>query len=169
MPPTPLIRLLSLATLLVAAACGGTHTASSGAAFALRTLPEARALTVVREALREAGTAAGPPFSVEVGPAPFEVDVALADTAAFGIEWVSASDRLERDDLPAPLEDGQLRILPGTGDDAGTQILLLDERTYRYDPSREAVQAGAPGMAEAELRLRRDVTDFVTYARGIGS
>jgi len=31
------------------------------------------------------------------------------------------------------------------------------------------VQAGAPGMAEAELRLRRDVTDFVTYARGIGS
>ena len=94
---------------------------------------------------------------------------ALIDVPRFGIEWVSSNDRLVRDDLPQPLQDGQLRILPGTGEDAATQILLLDEQTYRFSPDREAVQGGALGMAEAELRLRRDVTDFVTYARGIGS
>ncbi len=170
MPPASLDRLAPLLVLFALAACGGAQTSSSPSETgALRTLPEARALSVVREALREAGAGSAGPFSVEVGATPLEVDVALAEIPAFGIEWVSAQDRLERSDLPEPLEDGQLRILPGTGEDAATQILLLDEKTYRYTPDREAVQAGAPGMAEAELRLRRDVTDFVTYARGIGT
>lgn len=150
-------------------ACGGPQGGSAGEPGELRTLPEARAIAIVRDALREAGAGAGGAFTIAVGSEPLEVDVALMDIPRFGIEWVSANDRATRDDLPLPLDDGQLRILPGTGDDAATQILLLDERTYRFSPDREAVQSGAHGMAEVELRLRRDVTDFVTYARGIGS
>ncbi len=165
LPPLRLVALVPIALF----ACGGSQHGGTAATSELRTLPEARALGIVREALREAGASGGGTFSVEVGAEPLEVDVALIDVPRFGIEWVSANDRLGRDDLPPPLEDGQLRILPGTGSDASTQILLLDEQTYRFSPDREAVQAGALGMAEAELRLRRDVTDFVTYARGIGS
>lgn len=167
MRPLPL-RLACLLPIVLLA-CGGSQTESTGQGSELRTLPEARALGIVREALREAGANGGGAFAVEVGAEPFEVDVALVDVPRFGIEWVSSNDRVVRDDLPQPLQDGQLRILPGTGEDAATQILLLDEQTYRFSPDREAVQRGALGMAEAELRLRRDVTDFVTYARGIGS
>lgn len=166
MRPSPLRLTLLFPIALLA--CGGPQEGPAGATAELRTLPEGRALGVVREALREAGADSGGPFAVEVGAEPLEVDVALADVPRFGIEWVSASDRLGREDLPEPLDDGQLRILPGTGGDASVQILLLDEQTYRFHPNSEAVQAGALGISEAELRLRRDVTDFVTYARGIG-
>ena len=167
MPPPPLLRPL-LSTFLLFAGCGGPPAAATGGGATLRTLPEGRALLVVREALRDAGATAGPAYSVAVVEGPLEVDVGLAATP-FGIEWVSAADRTERDDLPEPLTDGQLRILPGSGADAAQQILILDERTYRFHPDREAVQGGAPGITEAELRLRRDVTDFVTYAQGIGA
>lgn len=164
--PSPRLALSFFGLSLLA--CGGAPAGVASAPGELRTLPEARALAIVREALQEAGSPGGGAFPVEVGAEPIEVDVALSDVDGFGIEWVSASDRMGRADLPEPLDDGQLRILPGTGEDAAKQILLLDERTYRFHPEREAVQGGATGMAEAELRLRRDVTDFVTYARGIG-
>ena len=164
MPPT-LPRPLPFIALLLA--CGGPP-AASARTEALRILPEDHALSIVREALRDAGATASPTYAVDVGEEALEVDVAL-DASPFGIEWVSAYDRSRRSDLPEPLQDGQLRILPGIGADADKQILILDERSYRFHPDREAVEGGAIGMAEAELRLRRDVSDFVTYARGIGS
>ena len=167
MRPLPL-RLACLVPIL-SFACGAPQRGPSPGMDEFRTLPEARALGIVREALEDAGARGGDAFAIEVGGEPFEVDVALMDIPRFGIAWVAADDRRMRDDLPLPLEDGQLRILSGSGEDAATQVLLLDEQTYRFSPAREAVQAGASGMAEAELRLRRDVTDFVTYARGVGS
>ena len=129
----------------------------------LRVLPEAQALDLVRTVLREGGRSVGPAFSLSLGRERLEVDVALMGTA-YGVEWISSQDRANQV-LPEPASDGQLRILPGTQDEQTMQILLLDERTYRYDPDRERVERGATSLADAESRLRRDVVDFLAYAQ----
>ncbi len=152
---------LALALLLLH--CGPPTGPRTPTAHELRSLTEAQALQIVAQVVREAGRAPNAAFDVSIGEAsPMEVDVRLDDTR-FAIEWVSAQDR-ERlgDALPAPVP-GQLRILPGAGDDAQIEILLLDEATYRYDPDRERNHAGSRGLSEVEGRLRGDVRDFLAY------
>jgi len=151
-------------SLLLLAACGASQRPGPAPEDELRAIPESRAIEVVRETVRdetELSTAAG--WEIDAGGARLPVDVRLGD-GRYGVEWVSAQDRLDHGAiLPEPAPDGQLRILPGAGDDAAAQILILDARSYRFDPDRERVEHGSRGLAEAEGRLRRDVHDFLVY------
>lgn len=132
----------------------------------LRSLTESRALVLVQETLVEQSLARGAAFDMNIGGAsPFEVDVRIADTR-FGIEWVSAQDRVNATELPEPPEGNQLQILPGRGDDSNVEVLLLDAARYRYDPDRDRVWEGSVSASEVEARLRRDVGDFLEYCRG---
>lgn len=151
---------------LAATACGGAQTPTHRG-DALRRLTEGEALTLVAEAMREAGLEVGPPFSVDIGaPQPLEVDVRVGQTR-FGIEWVSSQDRLDYGDaIPTPPADGSLLILPGRGEDEAVEILVLDAERYRYDPDPDRVYGGAVSSGEAEARVRRDVRDFLEYCRG---
>ncbi len=132
-----------------------------------RALTETRVMTLIGETLSEANMELGATFAVDVAaPDPLRVDVRVADSR-FGIEWVSAQDRANLgDDLPAPPPGGELQILPGHGEDEDVEVLLLDAQRYRYHPERDAVYEGAASSSEAEDRVRRDVHDFLEYARG---
>ena len=159
--------LLGLTCLGAAAiACGPPPAPRTANDADLRSVPEGRALAIAREALADAGFQAGPGFAVDIGrEAPLEVDLRVADTR-FGVEWVSAQDRADPgDQLPPPAPGGELRILPGVGEDAAIEVLLLHAESYRYDPDRERVQRGATGAADVEARLRRDLRDFLGYCR----
>ena len=165
------LRWLLSVLLLALPACGPSASGASGPTTAaeVRTLDEGRALELIAQVLAEEAVERGPAWSVQVAPeTALDVDVRLA-ASSFGIEWVSAQDRADLGDaLPQPAPDGQLRIVPGTGGDAGAQVLLLEHSVYEFVNEREHVQSGAPGARETEVRLHRDVRDFLQYVRGQG-
>ena len=159
---------LAICSALVA--CGGQSLPRGPRESELRGIADSRALEMITEVLREAGIGTATGWQIDVGgSAPFAADVRLANTD-FGIEWVTAQDRAEHGTLiPEADPNGQLRILPGAGEDARCQVLVLDHRNYRWDPDLERVERGSVGVREAEGRLRRDVQDFVEYVRGQGA
>jgi hypothetical protein len=161
-------RALSILLFLVTCvACGSTQRPRGATEADLRSITELEAQEIARELMGEQGVAIQTGWRVNVGATePFDVDVRLAQSQ-FGIEFVSAQDRHELGDrIPRPDPSGQLRIMPGAGDDAQVQILILDHTSYRYDPDRERVQRGSLGSAEAQDRLRRDMRDYLEYVRG---
>jgi hypothetical protein len=158
---------VALTVLPLALGCGPAPRPATPSPEALRSLTEARALALVTEVLDERGFAHELGWPVDVGyAAPLPVDLHLTGTP-FGVEWISGQNR-ERlgERLPRPAPGGQLRVMPGAGEDAEASILVLDFETYRYEPDRERVERGAPGEREVESRLRRDVVDFLEYVRG---
>lgn len=165
-----ILRLAALIAVLGTLACGPPPPPRVARGTDLRSLSEARAVELISEVLTDSSLAAEAGWAVGVGmPEALAVDIKLTGTT-FGIEWVSAQDRQSFGDVvPEPAPSGQLRILPGDGDDATAQILVLEHATYRYDPDRQRVQHGAVGIREAESRLRRDIRDFLEYARGQGA
>ena len=154
-------RVIAIAFWLTLASCGPRNARPTNVPE-LAHLAETQALALVRQTLGDANVPSGPPFSLNIGDStPLEVDVAFAD--GFGVEWVTASDRAEHPNLPPAPEGGQLRVVPGAGADAASQILMLDADSYRYDTDRERVQAGATSLMDVEARLRRDVRDFLVH------
>jgi hypothetical protein len=156
-----------LSTLL--GACGASSAAHEAPADA-RTPTEGEALQTIREVLAEAGVEVERDVLVDIGHGePLAADLRFSGRP-FGIEWVSAQDRARQGDrLPGPAPGGQLRILPGAGDDEAMEILLLEQSTYEYDASDEHVRRGATGVREVDGRIRRDVRDFLEYVRGHGA
>lgn len=164
------MRIVVTLSICLACACGGPERRAPASAADLRSITETEGITLIREVMAENGVAAELGWEVNVGATePFAVDVRLAQTA-FGVEFVSGQDRADHGDrIPHPDPSGQLRIMPGAGDDAQVQILVVDHRTYRYDPDRERVQRGSVGAAEAQDRLRRDLRDYIQYVRDQGA
>lgn len=140
----------------------------------LRSLDEQEAIALIERLLREAKLHPIAGWQVDLPKrAEFEVDLRLGDTG-FGIEWVSAQDRTRYGELlPSPGPGGQLRLL-SAGQDARPQalILVLDHESYRL-PTRDGshtaqLHAHSPDDAQVrdlEQRLRRDLMDFLEYAR----
>jgi hypothetical protein len=154
--------------LLGLAACGGSSRDAREAPV-IRTLTEAAAIEIITEVLQEAGIPLGSTWLVSISPeTELDVDLRLG-SSNFGIEWISPQDREDVGTaVPMPAEGGQLRIVPGTGDDEAAQVLVLEHSAFEYANEREAVQAGVPGAGDAEGRLRRDVRDFLDYVQGQG-
>jgi hypothetical protein len=130
-------------------------------------LGEARALEVIAQTLDRLGVRHAPRWRVNVGGTEaLEVDVRL-EGLDYGIEYVTAQDRADHGTvLPSPPRTPELQLLAGSGEDARVQVLLLDERWYRFARDPELVQAGARSAADAEGRLARDVADFIEHVRG---
>ncbi len=160
---------IALSLLLLGyAACGGasrdTHEAAN-----LRTLTENRAIEIITEVLQEADIPLGSTWMVSIThDTELDVDIRLSNSN-FGIEWISPQDREDLGTaVPGPASGGQLRIVPGIGDDEAAQIFVLEHSSFEYANEREAVQAGVPGAGDAEGRLRRDVRDFLDYVERQG-
>lgn len=127
-------------------------------------LDEREALAVIDELLLEARLEPVAGFEVDLPERrDFKVDVRLGK-AAVGIEWISEQDRARYGRLlPAPDPGGQLRVLSG-GDKNGQPalILLLDHESYAFP---RAPKGDASAERDAERKLRRDLRDFIEYAK----
>lgn len=133
-------------------------------------LSEPQALLVLQETLASAGVRLSRDWPVNVGdPTPLSVDARIGDPP-FGIEWATEEDRAQHGErLPHSEPGGALRIISGRlGGDQTVQVLVLDPALYGYEANPQRVQRGAPGINEAEERLRRDLADFLEYVRGQG-
>lgn len=156
--------------LLVAllGACTAPKLAPPVGAAESKLLSEAQALLAIQEALVRAGALAERGYPLQVEGLAFEADVHFA-TPPFAIEWVSADDRRELGTrLPLGTPSSPLQIVSASGAAGVVQVLALDAPSYAYEGNPLRVQRGAPGIEEAERKLRRDVTDFVDYVRDQG-
>lgn len=136
-----------------------------------KVLTEEQALLVIQEALVHEGARVEPNWPLKVGEqAELTADLRVGKEA-FGIEWVSDEDRMTYAAvLPQSTPQGPLRIITGVSRDQRTaQILVLDANAYEYEANPQLVQRGAPSITEAEERVRRDVAEFLEYARATGT
>lgn len=152
--------------MLALAACGSSPSPRVPSDTYLRPLYEVQAFEVIRRTAIELGFTPEPKWSITlVGSTPLTVDFRLGETP-FGIEWVSAEDRdAVGAALPNPDPHGQLRIVPGVGEDWQAQVLVVDHRVYQYDADPERVRRGAPGQREVERKLEQDIRDYLEYVR----
>ncbi len=169
-----LFRVLPLLGALLLTACAGTripHAAAPHArAIRERSLDETRALALIDELLLEARLEPTRGWQVRL-PAehsPLPVDLRVGDSEV-GVEWISERDRARYGDLlPRPDPGGQLRVLAAADPHAGhprALVLVLDHESYRYSANARAALDGAPDENDVEQRLRRDLKDFIDYAK----
>lgn len=132
-----------------------------------RMLRESQGLLAVREALLSAGALAEGEAALTLDGKPFHADICFGDPP-FAIEWVSADDRAHGTLLPQGTSESPLQIVSARDGERAVQVLVLDERAYGYEGNSLLVQRGAPGIEDAERRVRRDTADFLDYVRDQG-
>lgn len=132
-------------------------------------LTETQGILAIREALVQAGALAEQEFALTVDGRPFAADVRFA-TPPFAIEWLSQADRASDGvQLPSSTPTTPLQIVSGQSPEGEqVQVLVLDASAYVYEANPLLVQRGAPGIDDAERRVRHDVADFLAYVRDQG-
>jgi hypothetical protein len=155
--------VLGSVVCVVSLGCGSPQARAPGPA---RPLDERRAISVILQAFQDERDPAvrGRPVMLPLG-IPLEVDVA-APSQKYGVAYVT---RAEQQKLGAALQPRDqragdaLRLVIGVGDAGQAHVLLLYDTDYLYDDQ------GGDGTREttitAELKLRRDVRDFLVLAR----
>jgi hypothetical protein len=129
-------------------------------------LDEFRALAVIAQAYKDAGTATTDGRAVRlVTGHSLRVDVGT-EGRRYGVAYLTSADQSLLDpkaDLPPHTPGGDLPVVQGAGPDVDAVILVLFAEDYQYDDflgtGREA-----SGIA-AERKLARDVRDFLAQAK----
>jgi hypothetical protein len=102
---------------------------------------------------------------MSLGPgAALDIDV-LARGRKYGVAYVTARERSALDGALPPRDAAMgdaLQLVSGLGADADARVLVLNDSDYLYDDPIGEAQKDA--SVTAELKLRRDVRDFLVRA-----
>lgn len=165
MPLEPLLRLVSVPAYMLATltlACGGPPPRTANPT---RPLEERRALDVIAEAFRQENETPVPGGDVSLSlQSRLHVDV-QAGGKRFGVAYVTAKERAELGRaLPArdPSMGDALQLVSGLGTDGDARVCVLYDSDYLYDD--QVGEAHEKSTLTAELKLRRDVRDFLVIA-----
>lgn len=155
--PTIALGLVSLATFL---GCGGPD---AKAPNPTRPLDERRAIEIIIRGFRDEGDHPVPGRKVDIAEGKqLEIDVA-SEGRKFGVAYVTDNERLALGDvIPKPSNDDQLHLVRGLEDESESRILVLHDVAYRYDDQVGTTHDQT--TISAELKLNRDVRDFVVRA-----
>ncbi len=155
-------RAVWLGLALVLASCGAPPPRAPNPT---RSLDERRAIEVIILAFREGRDHPVPGASVALTESKeIKVDVAARDRK-YGVAYVTAGERLllgaalaEKD----PAMGDALQLVSGLGEDGDARVLVLRDSDYQYDD--HVGDAHEQPSVTAELKLRRDVHDFIVRA-----
>jgi hypothetical protein len=130
-----------------------------------RPLDERRAIEIILQAFRDERDPAvhGHPVALAPGRA-LEVDV-LSQGRKYGVAYVTSNERVALGPaLPArdPGMGDALQLVSGIGDEGDARILVLHDTDYLYDD--QVGEEHEETTVTAELKLRRDVRDFLVRA-----
>jgi hypothetical protein len=133
---------------------------------ATQPLDERRAVGIIMQVYKDAGTAAsaGRPVRLATGRS-LRVDVGT-EGRRYGVAYLTGADLAlldEKADLPPHAPGGDLPVVQGAGPDIDAVILVLFAEDYQDDDFR-GTEREATGIA-AERKLARDVRDFLAQAR----
>jgi hypothetical protein len=93
-----------------------------------------------------------------------EVDVA-AQGKKYGVAYVTTNERIRLGSVLPPREPNMgdaLQLVSGLGDDGDARVLVLQDTSYLYDD--HVGEEHRETTVTAELKLRRDVRDFLVRA-----
>lgn len=131
-----------------------------------RPLDERRAIEIIADEFRRERTAPAPGKDVALSrSSKLHVDVG-AQGKRFGVAYVTAVERRDLGPtLPArdPAMGDALQLISGAGDDGDARILVLHDSDYLYDD--HIGETREKSTVTAELKLRRDVRDFLVRAQ----
>lgn len=156
----PMKAWLALACAL--AACGGPPPRAPNPT---RPLDERRAIELIIQAFREEKDRPVPGSAVALTESKqIHVDVVAAEHK-YGVAYVTSAERLELGTaLPDkdPAMGDALQLVSGLGDDGDARVLVLRDTDYLYD-DHVGDDHEQPSLT-AELKLKRDVHDFIVRA-----
>jgi len=158
--------LRALATSLSAGLALGCSGPPPRTANPTRSLDEGRAIEIIIEAFRDERDVPVPGHRVALSTQNgLHVDVA-AQGKKYGVAYVTGRERGELGSaLPQriPAMGDALQLVSGVGEDGDARVLLLHDTDYLYDD--HVGEAHEKSTVAAELKLRRDVRDFLVRAR----
>lgn len=130
-----------------------------------RPLEERRAIEIIIEAFRQEqdSPVPGTPVAISADRA-LEVDVA-AEGKKYGVAYVTGRERAQLGPALPPRDPSMgdaLQLISGVGADGDARVLLLHDFDYVYDD--HVGEAHEKSTIAAELKLRRDVRDFLVRA-----
>lgn len=130
-----------------------------------RPLDERRAVEIIIQAFYDERDRPVPGQPVTLAPNKrLKVDVA-AEGRRFGVAYVTAQERAELGDALPPRDPSMgdaLQLVTGLGAEGDARVLLLYDSDYLYDDHVGAERRAS--TVAAELKLRRDVRDFLVRA-----
>lgn len=154
------IRLFGVTTLLLAC----TEPAPR-APNPTRPLDERRAIEIILQAFHDEGDEPVPGRPIVLGPGQaLAIDV-LARGKKYGVAYVSADERSALGAALPPRDPAMgdaLQLVSGLGDDDDARVLVLNDSEYLYDD--QVGDGHEDASVTAELKLRRDVRDFLVRA-----
>lgn len=156
-------RLLTLAALAGGlVACGG---APPRAPNPTRPLDERRAVEIIVQAFHDQRDRPVPGQAVLLAPSrKLQVDVA-AQGRKYGVAYVTAQERSELGSALPPRDPSMgdaLQLVSGLGADGDARVLVVHDTDYLYDD--HVGEEHEDTTVTAELKLRRDVRDFLVRA-----
>jgi hypothetical protein len=152
--------LLALGAVL--AACGAPPPRAPNPT---RPLDERRAIEIVLQAFHDERDQPvhGHPITLAPGRA-LEVDV-LAQGRKYGVAYVTTNERVALGNALPPRDPGMgdaLQLVSGLGEEGDARVLVLHDSNYVYDD--QVGEEHEETTVTAELKLRRDVRDFLVRA-----
>ena len=156
-------RLLTFAILAAGlGACGG---APPRAPNPTRPLDERRAVEIIVQAFHDQRDRPVPGHPLSLAPnRKLEVDV-VAQGHKYGVAYVTARERSELGDALQPRDPNMgdaLQLVSGLGADGDARVLVVHDTDYLYDD--HVGEGHEDTTLTAELKLRRDVRDFLVRA-----
>lgn len=153
---------LALAAALVSLACGGPPPRTVNPS---RPLDERRAIELIGQVFLEEHDRGVPGGNLTLSDTQtLHVDVSGQDRK-YGVAYVTAGERIELGSTLPPRDPAMgdaLQLVSGLGADGDARVLVLQDSDYMYDEHLGNAQEGS--SVAAELRLKRDVHDFLVRA-----
>jgi hypothetical protein len=155
-------RALALLFAATALACGAPPPRAPNPT---RPLDERRAIEIILQAFHDERDQPvhGHPITLAPGRA-LEVDV-LAQGRKYGVAYVTANERVALGNALPPRDPGMgdaLQLVSGLGEEGDARVLVLHDTDYVYDD--QVGEEHEETTVTAELKLRRDVRDFLVRA-----
>lgn len=154
--------------MLVLALAAGLWACSSAPPRApnpTRPLDERRAVEIIIQAFHDQRDRPVPGQAVQLAPSrKLEVDV-VAQGRKYGVAYVTARERSELGDALPPRDPAMgdaLQLVSGLGADGDARVLVVHDTDYLYDD--HVGEEHEDTTVTAELKLRRDVRDFLVRA-----
>jgi hypothetical protein len=156
---------LSGATLAGAVLLFGCGSPPPRAPNPTRPLDERRAIEIILQAFQDERDVPvrGRPITLQPGRM-LAVDVA-AQGRKYGVAYVTGNEQAELGiSLPPrdPTRGDALQLISGVGEDSDAHVLVLHDTDYLYDD--HVGEQHEETTVTAELKLRRDVRDFLVLA-----
>jgi hypothetical protein len=153
---------LALGAALVSLACSGPPPRTVNAS---RPLDERRAIELIIEAFRDEHDRAVPGGSLMLSDSQrLHVDVNGQDRK-YGVAYVTATERIALGTMLPPRDPAMgdaLQLVSGLGTDGDARVLVLQDSDYAFDD--HVGETHEPSSITAELKLKRDVHDFLVRA-----